>query len=362
MGLIRILFLADTHLGFDLPFRPRVERPRRGPDFFNNFRTALEPALRGEADAVIHGGDLLFRSRVPARLVDMALEPLKAVADAGVPVFLVPGNHERSRIPYGVLSRHPNLHIFDRPRTFSLMVGRLNLALAGFPYVRDGIRRRFPEVLEATGWREAAAACDAVMLCLHHCFESARVGPQNHTFRTAADVARHADVPPGITAVLSGHIHRGQALRQDLQGKRLATPILYPGSVERTSFAEREEIKGYLWLKLRGGGPGIAPRLTWEFVRLPTRPMVRLEIAVDGVGPEALTHRIREGLAGLEPRAVVQLRVKGRVTDAARPVLRAAALRAMAPPDTIVQLALDRHHKDRGADRHHEERSDEVIS
>ena len=37
MGIIRILFLADTHLGFDLAFRPRIERRRRGPEFFANF-------------------------------------------------------------------------------------------------------------------------------------------------------------------------------------------------------------------------------------------------------------------------------------------------------------------------------------
>lgn len=42
---IRVLLLADTHLGFDLPLSPRVDRVRRGPDFFANTRRALEPAL-----------------------------------------------------------------------------------------------------------------------------------------------------------------------------------------------------------------------------------------------------------------------------------------------------------------------------
>jgi exonuclease SbcD len=74
-NVIHVLLLADTHLGFDLPLRPRVERRRRGPDFFANLERALEPALRGEADLVVHGGDLLFRSRVPDRLVEMAMGP-----------------------------------------------------------------------------------------------------------------------------------------------------------------------------------------------------------------------------------------------------------------------------------------------
>jgi hypothetical protein len=143
MGLIRILLIADTHLGFDLPFRPRIKRRRRGPDFFANFERALMPALKGEVQAVVHGGDVVYRSKVPARLVEMAFEPLKKVADSGVPVYLVPGNHERSAIPHGQLAAHPNIHLFDRPRTYRLQSASGSLALAGFPFVRTGIRSDF---------------------------------------------------------------------------------------------------------------------------------------------------------------------------------------------------------------------------
>ena len=50
---LRVLLVADTHLGFDDPPHARVERRRRGPDFPRNFELALEPALRGEVDAVV---------------------------------------------------------------------------------------------------------------------------------------------------------------------------------------------------------------------------------------------------------------------------------------------------------------------
>ena len=142
MGVIRILLLADTHLGFDHAFRPRIVRRRRGPDFFRNFSKALEPALRKEVDIVVHGGDILYRSRVPARLVDMAFEPLRRVADRGVPVYIIPGNHERSVIPFRILAAHPNIHVFDEPKTYVLEHG-FRLALAGFPFIRHGIRKKF---------------------------------------------------------------------------------------------------------------------------------------------------------------------------------------------------------------------------
>ncbi len=97
MGIVRVLFLADTHLGFDLAFRPRIERRRRGPEFFANFQRALQPALDGRVDCVVHGGDLLFRSRVPARLVSMAFEPLKQVAKNKTAIEVL-----RTRVALGI--------------------------------------------------------------------------------------------------------------------------------------------------------------------------------------------------------------------------------------------------------------------
>ncbi|MCM2256694.1 MAG: metallophosphoesterase, partial [Vicinamibacteria bacterium] len=249
---LRVLFVADTHLGFDLPQRPRTERVRRGPDFFACFSQALAPALRGEADVVVHGGDLLYRSRVPASLVSRALAPLLAVAEAGVPVLLVAGNHERSAIPYPLLASHPNLHLVGRPTTVRLERRGLRVAFAGFAYAR-GVRRAFPALLEATGYRDVEA--DARVLCFHQCVEGATCGPPpGYTFRDADDVVRAADLPADVAVVLSGHIHRHQVLRRDLRERPLPAPVVYAGSVERTSFAERDEPKGYVLATIGGGG------------------------------------------------------------------------------------------------------------
>lgn len=327
--MIRVLFVSDTHLGFDLPRRPRVERRRRGPDFFDNFERALEPARRGEVDVVVHGGDILYRSRVPAELVAKAFKPLKEIADTGIPVYVVPGNHERSRIPYALLAQHENLFVFDRPRTYVWRAADFTLALAGFPYERR-VRERFPDVVEATGWREVRA--DAKLLLVHHAFEGARVGPKEFTFTTASDVIRTDDIPGEFAAVLSGHIHRAQVLTKDRRGRPLSTPVLYPGSVERTSFAEKDERKGYLTLALEPNG-----RLAgWRFHELPARPMVQLALGPSETGRRDLASWLRRQLGALPADAVVQLRVDGDVPD----VLGAASLRALAPASMNVSLSL----------------------
>jgi exonuclease SbcD len=335
VGRARVLFLSDTHLGLDLPHRPRVARRRRGPEFFAAFESALAPALRGETDLVVHGGDVFFRSRVPPGFVARALAPLKTLADRGIPVCVVPGNHERSRIPHPLLVRHPRLFVFDRPRTLRVTVAGLTVALAGFPFVRHGVRERFRELIESTGWRDAEA--DVRLLCIHQCVEGATVGPRGYVFRDGDDVIRAADLPGGFAAILCGHVHRHQVLGAE---PPLAAPVLYAGSTERTSFAERDETKGFLRLDLEADGSGRGRLGRWDFHPLPTRPMVQIDVDAErlagrDVGPvlTGLLHR-------QHPDAVVRLRLHGRVPESGRPVLRAAALRALVPPTMNVSVRL----------------------
>ncbi len=345
---IRILFLSDTHLGFDLPFQPRIERRRRGPDFFKNFEIALTPAYNKEVDAIVHGGDLFFRSKVPPQLVQMAFEPLIKAADAGIPVYLVPGNHERSAIPYRLLAAHNNIHIFDRPKTFLLETQRTALALAGFPYVRLKIRSLFPQILTQTGWQNTPAG--ARVLCMHHCVEGATLimGSRLYTFRDNHDVVKLSDVPCGFAAVLSGHIHRFQVLTRDLQGNPIPAPVFYPGSIERTSFTEKDESKGYLILEIQPGA-GIE---NWQFHKLPARPMTQLELHATGIKADVLKAWLIEALEPLPPDSVVKIGIHGRLPDDSLKVLSAESLRSLAPPTMNLTVTLPDYRRGRREPNH----------
>lgn len=335
---MRVLFLSDTHLGIDLPERPRVERRRRGDDFFACTDRALEPALAGEADVVVHGGDLLYRSRVSAGLVNRALAPLRRVADAGVPVLVVPGNHERSRIPYPLLAQHPRIHVFAGPATFVVERAGVRVAFAGFPYAR-GVRDAFPALLESTGYRRPPA--DVRVLCVHQCVEGATCGP-GYVFRGDDEVIRGRDVPANVAAVLSGHVHRQQVLRRDLSGRELGAPVLYAGSVERTSFAERGETKGTLLVVLAPGGRPGGRIVGLESRELPARPMLVHDLHPRLESAEEVEHHVREALAHMPADAVVQLRVPEGLEAVAAKAISAARLRALAPASMNVSVAWPR--------------------
>jgi len=116
------------------------------------------------------------------------------------------------------------------------------------------------------------------------------------------------DIPEKFTAAINGHIHRAQILIRDISGRYRIPPIIHPGSTERTSFAEKDEPKGYMILELALDGSkshiyGI------HFEELPTRPMVRIELGPIEVRPGELSHQIRNILLHQNPDSIIQIRL-----------------------------------------------------
>ncbi len=325
---IRVLLLADSHLGFDHPVRPRVQRRRRGEDFLANHGRALRAAVEMGVDLVVHGGDLFHKPGVPASLVHQAFAPIKTVADEGIPVFVVPGNHERSRIPFDWLARHPGVHVFATPGTTTVEVGSVRVAVSGVPFQRKDARGRFAGIVEDSAWAEHQA--EVRLLVTHQAFEGATVGPSDFVFRRNHDTLRMADVPPVFAAVLSGHIHRHQVLERDLSHRPVSVPVFYPGSVERTAFAEMGEAKGFMTLDLEPGADGGRVR-AWQFHDLGARPMVTRTLEVRGHDAGGLERALRDAVAAEAADAVLRIRLDGVLAPGATDALSAENLRRLTP-------------------------------
>jgi DNA repair protein SbcD/Mre11 len=325
---VRILFLSDTHLGFDEPLRPRSRKPHRGPDFFATFQRALDIARAERVDAVIHGGDLFYRSRVPDSLIDRAMAPLVELAEAGIPVFLVAGNHERSFLPRTLFSLHDRIHVFDQPGTARLTVDGTRLSIGGFPCARHAARDSFPRLVAATGLEREPS--EVRVLCIHQLVEGARVFA--HQFRDGEDVVRASDLPGHLTVVLSGHVHRHQVLRTDLSGAPLPAPVVYAGSTERTSFAEAAETKGFVSIVIGPGG-------SLESVEqhpLPARPMY-VRTVEPGPLPAAIA-RLRSSLQDVDIHGILRVRIlEDTEPDRARVV---AAVTAVVPATMFLSFTL----------------------
>lgn len=316
--MVRAVFVADTHLGFDHPIRASSRR-RRGEDFFANY-AAVHRAARS-ADLMIHGGDLFTMPSPHQSVLMRAYGELWRTAEAGTPIVITPGNHERSRFPSSLVFSHPDVHVLAEPGTTSLCIRGTRLSISGFPFDRDA-RSTYPDLLRATRWWERAAEYRFVLA--HQAFEGASVGPSDFTFRDGRDVVRRESTPRDFDAVLSGHIHR----RQSLGGSHV--PVHYPGSTERTSFAERDEVKGYLELTLERG-------VTVDFVPLPARDMHA--VLLDGVPARDVPTHLAAAAASMAGDAVVNIRARNPVAASVRRVLTASLVARTFGPESSVSLS-----------------------
>ena len=124
-----------------------------------------------------------------------------------------------------------------------------------------------------------------------------------------------------MAVTLSGHIHRHQVLRP--AGR---PPVIYAGSVERTSFAEAPQVKGFVVLQLTDAGLA-----SFEFRPLPARPMVTRRVFFDDANAMEVSARLTAAIESTPDDAVVQLRVAGVMPE----TLTAATLRAIAGTRTV---------------------------
>ncbi len=161
-----------------------------------------------------------------------------------------------------------------------------------------------------------------------------------------------SEIPGAFTAVLAGHIHRRQVLTNP--GGPNLPPVVYPGSTERTSFAERYEPKGFFEIELRQDTDG-----TWEigglaFRELPTRPMIDVEIGA-GIPPDSLRDYLTDRASGLDNDAVVRLKCRDRLAAGVVAQLTAPFLRSVFPESMNIQLSVDIREQSLAANRDAEE-------
>ncbi len=308
---IKILFFSDTHLGFDYPVNPKIQRRRRGDDFFNNFEQVLDIAHKENFDLVIHGGDLFFRSKIPPMIVDKVYLELLKFSKHGIPIVIVPGNHERSILPESILLATPEINIFQEPNRFTFRIKDRTISVSGFPFVRGDIRATFTDIVtELTNVKRS----DIELLVVHHPFDGAQVGPQEFTFFKREDTIALSPLLTYYDMILAGHIHRRQVL------KLKDTPIVFSGSIERTSIAEIGEQKGFVEIV-------IDDTVAFKFRDLYARPMYVLDIPnVDNLESEVV-----KAISTLEKDSIVYIKF----TD--KSYLSDSHLRELAPDTMNIQ-------------------------
>jgi len=301
---LKFIHTADTHLGFEVIRTAPLDdagRKRRAQSVFENFLKVLEHALAVEADLLIHSGDLFNKYYIPQEKLEQLISPVTALTKAGMPVVIIPGNHERSEFPFDLFHGIPGIYVLDRPKSLILTLRGYEVGLAGFPFIRDDSRRSFLKALEETEY--SGLRSDFNILVTHQAFDEALVGPVGYRFKAGRpDTVSRDKVPLDFEYIAAGHIHRYQILPHPLR-PRLS--FVYPGSTQRMSFAEVDEEKGFV------EGEVVNDRIETRFVPLSAWDMEVVEIEAAGRSPKEVEKAIRDQFWRFSQDLVIRFNLVG---------------------------------------------------
>jgi exonuclease SbcD len=315
---MRILHFADLHLGVETYGKtdPTTGLSTRLLDFLRALDELEDYAVAERVDLVLFCGDA-YKSREPSQTHQREFaRRVRRLVDAGIPVFLLVGNHD---LPAAV-SRATSVEIFGTLLGASESEGLGGVYVAGKPAMHVVATAAGPVQIVALPWltpgrflareeqanpsassgqgltidqvlarmeeavsrfvQEQGEALDPGLpsvLAAHAALTGSLVREGSEKWMT---VGRYPELlkstlhPQLFDYVALGHMHQ----QQKLDG---TTPMVYPGSLARVDFGEEEGEKGFYVVELdptkpRGqrvlGEPEFRPVWTRPFVTVSVRP------------------------------------------------------------------------------------------
>lgn len=322
--MIKLLHLADLHIGIENYGRidPATGLHTRLLDYLARLDQAIDLGLEEEVDLVLIAGDI-YKNRTPNPTHQREFaRRIRRLSGAGVPVFILTGNHDISPS----VGRAHSVEIFgtlgvegvtvaDRPKLHRIetrsgpvqiiavpwvtrhsLMTREELRLASFGEIEAELRKRLDAFIENTA--DGLDRDIPAILTLHGTLDGAQVGAERSiTLGQDLTLSRSVVSHAAIDYVALGHIHKHQSLGEH-------PPIVYPGSIERIDFGERQEDKGCVLVELAKAAT------RWQFHKLAARPFISIDVDVrrssdpQGRISHALTrHNLDDAVVRVEVKA-----------------------------------------------------------
>ena len=355
---MKILHTADIHLGTNTFGRidPATGLNTRLNDFRRSFEFMVERGLAEEIDLFLFCGDAYRTADPTPTQQKIFAECLKPLADRGIPLAMITGNHDHP-VSFGKATSidifshlSGDVRVYRRPTLDVIETRSGPLQLVAMPWpVRSMLlfgkewQKKTPSDLTAAIEEKYISVIRKkadelkpsipAILAGHFSVQGSLLAGSERT----SVIAKEPQFTPTqlsplpIDYVALGHIHQHQncALDED------ATPVVYSGSIERVTFREQGEPKGFVLVTIE-----VNPkRTTFEFVETPARRFVSLKVdARKAADPtEAILDRIAR--TSIQD-AVVRLRYQ--ITEPQRPLLDVQAIRrALSPAFAVASIERD---------------------
>lgn len=352
--VIKILHFADLHLGIESYgiLNPETGLSARLEDFLAAFDKVVEYSISERVDLVLFCGDA-YERKDPSQTYqrEFARRMLK-LSQAGIPVVLVPGNHDLHPSPnkassvdiFAVLtSADPNLpsttyhlpstiHTSRRPQIFNIstksgpiqvlsvpwlwrsqIMAKEEYSNLSFEAVNQEMSRIVVELINKQA--QSISGESPAVLASHLWVTGSKIGSeQRYILEKDYSVLSSALALPAFDYVALGHIHSQQSFALD-------PPVAYAGSLERIDFSDEGIRKGFYLVEIDESKPRARREAACKFIELPVRKFVTLNIKLntEELNPQtALMQEIERNSEKIRD-AVVRLEIKWSHTTQMRP-------------------------------------------
>ena len=301
---MRILHFSDLHIGVENYGRldPATGLSTRLGDFLGSLDEVVEYAVNEGVDLVLLAGDA-YKGRDPSQTHQREFaRRLHRVSEAGIPVFLLVGNHDlpntssrATAVEIFPTLEVPNIYIGDRLQTYLVPTPAGPLQIVAVPWprrggilsreetrglsideVRDEIGRRLTEGIQ-TLVDDLDPGIPAI-LTAHATINGATVGTERSMMLGQDHILLVSAVhQPQLEYVALGHVHKHQALRQD------PPMVVYSGSLQRVDFSEEGDEKGFCVVDLDPAAAQGERMVGFEFQRVQARTFVTVDVQIEAL-------------------------------------------------------------------------------
>ncbi|MGA2240207.1 MAG: exonuclease SbcCD subunit D [Candidatus Bathyarchaeia archaeon] len=304
---VQLVHCSDLHLDKNFNISNLARAQERKEDLNKNFSVAVEYALKNKPDLFLISGDVFDRNSPSNSARVFVTERVRQLREAGIRVFIIGGNHDvpkfgSQHLAIDVLASAGLATVFSKSDAIekqTLDVSGRKVCVAGKSYFT-----RFESENPLRGYKIPIEG-DHNILMIHGSLQGLNV-VSSIPEMAFQNPFRPGDITSGLNYLALGHFHN------HFEREHEGCKIVNPGSIERLSWGELNDEKGFVWAELNGSDASL------EFIRLETRPMEEytLDLSTNGDYQPNLKDYLIEYLhKQSDPVKLARLNLRGQITQ-----------------------------------------------
>jgi DNA repair exonuclease SbcCD nuclease subunit len=293
---MRIVHLADTHLGFSAYRKATVDGiNQREMDVYDAFTQCINYAVKTKPDLVLHAGDLFDSVRPTNRAITVAVQQILRLSKEKIPFIVISGNHETPKLRetgniFTIFEHLENVYPIhnNQYETVSVQTKDETAVIHAIPQCQSP--KEFEVNFKKIAFKKKV---DVNILVAHGAVAGIQEFKMNEFNELFIPVKA---VQQDFEYIALGHYHKYTKLQEN---------AFYAGSTEHFSFTEADTQKGFLDIELGN-------RLRHTFIPIQTRTMADTPpLECSTLTVEQILSRIKETIRSIEPKEkIIRIRLE----------------------------------------------------